>query len=127
MLMEHDPTEKLDPSLIPDLKLGCRHCLHRRYVYSNDTASSSGAMFQHRFFNIGIGLRSTAEFLKKARCGHTYGGKKAKAIFDVKNDNVDPVRMGYVEEAVGKFLRRVGCLGPTTYVNGRVTVVHFVF
>lgn len=120
LLMSHDPCEKLDPSLIPDLRLGTRHCLHKTYQYLNDKA----ALVQHRFFNIGEGLSSSADFLEKARCGHTYGNKKATAISNVRNcDPGAAVRTtGDREEVTFKFLRRVGCQGPTTYINGQLLV-----
>ena len=119
LLMCHDPCEKLDPSMIPDLRLGTRHCLHKVYQYLDETA----ALVQYRFFDIGDGLSSSADFLKKARCGHTYGNKKATPISDVRNcDSNTALRTGHREQVTLKFLRRVGCQGPTTYVNGRLTV-----
>ena len=105
MCIEHDPKQKLLPSKvrmscavykhvktsllnnilhiqIPDLPLGCRHCLHKVYKYldGEDTAS----LFQHRFFNIGTGYVSTAAFLAEARCGDTYGNKTVKRTMDAK-------------------------------------------
>ena len=83
MLMEHDPLEKLNPSKIPNLPLGTRSCLHKRYCYSADTLSSTATLFQHRFFCIGGGYPSDAAFLKQARCGHTYKTKKVTATSNV--------------------------------------------
>ena len=119
LLMSHDPSEKLDPSMIPDLLLGTRHCLHKRYCYLN----GKGSLVQHRFFGIGTGLSSSAEFLKGARCGHTYADKKVTSISDVKH-YAAPVRTGqHGQDLSLTFLRRVGCRRPTTYIDGRLTVV----
>ena len=38
----------------------------------------------NRFFHIGTGYESTADFLAEARCGHTYADKFVKTITDVK-------------------------------------------
>ena len=39
VLTSHDPNEKLNPSRIPNLPLGTRHCLHKSYRYLNDKGS----------------------------------------------------------------------------------------
>ena len=95
VVIEHDPLQKLAPSKIPDLPLGTRHCLHKRYSYLNDSNTSTAILLQHRFFDIGVGFPSTAEFLNKARCGHTYADKTVTVISDVQNFNSVHVKPGY--------------------------------
>ena len=82
-MVEHDPSQFLDPALIPNLLLKTRTTLYKEYKYLTTNMDEVASLIQHRFFNIGEGYTSSAEFLKTAMNSHTYKTKTLTVITDV--------------------------------------------
>jgi len=103
-VISHDPSESLNPKLIPDLPLGTRQVLFKQYVYRTSSQTEVASLVQHRFFDIGNGYKSPSAFLTAAMNSHTYQSKIVERITDVGAGDQEP-RRGVMHESTGDRLK----------------------